>query len=189
MLKIIKRYKNRRLYDTEKKAEITLKTLGEWIEKGITFQVLDNSSGKDITLKTQVQILQEEIKSGKEFGDVLEIVRAIILKGGESTVGILKKSFLAGLGAFTVTKEWAEDVVEELIKKGELAKGDKAKAVREILDKAETKTKEIKTKVQAEVKKGLGKIRGMERKELETLKSQLDRLSQAIERLEKKLEK
>ena len=45
---------------------------------------------------------------------------------------IFEKTLLAGLGLFDLTREKAEKLVNDLIKRGELSQSDKAKAVKEI---------------------------------------------------------
>ncbi|RKY86229.1 polyhydroxyalkanoate synthesis regulator, partial [candidate division KSB1 bacterium] len=54
---------------------------------------------------------------------------------------LLKKGVLLGLGAVTLTKEKAEELVDELIKKGELAREERATAIDEFLKKAEEEEK------------------------------------------------
>ena len=70
---IIKRYQNRKLYDTNTKKYITLAEISVLIIKGEDIQVLDNESGEDITAITLSQIILEQEKkhSGLLPGSVL----------------------------------------------------------------------------------------------------------------------
>jgi polyhydroxyalkanoate synthesis repressor PhaR len=62
---IIKRYPNRKLYDTQTKRYINLDDVAEMIRRGEEIQVIDHASGKDITALTYSQIiLEQEKKSG-----------------------------------------------------------------------------------------------------------------------------
>ena len=56
---LIKKYKNRRLYDTEKSQYITVEDLQQYVVDGLLFRVEDSSSGKDITSATLLQIFVE----------------------------------------------------------------------------------------------------------------------------------
>ena len=56
---IIKKYSNRRLYDTDQSTYITLDELAERIRQGADVRVLDASSGRDLTQATLVQIVLE----------------------------------------------------------------------------------------------------------------------------------
>ena len=58
-IKLIKKYKNRRLYDTERSQYITMEELREYVLQEIDFCVLDATSGKDLTNATLLQIFVE----------------------------------------------------------------------------------------------------------------------------------
>lgn len=65
-MRIIKRYANRKLYDTEKSSYVTLVEILDMVKNGATLQVVDHKSGKDftnITLKNAV--LHATISTGK----------------------------------------------------------------------------------------------------------------------------
>ena len=59
MARLIKKYKNRRLYDTEKSQYITVEELQSYVIEGLPFRVEDSSSGKDITNVALLQIFVE----------------------------------------------------------------------------------------------------------------------------------
>lgn len=59
-MRIIKKYPNRRLYDTDKSAYITLASVHELIKDGVEFKVVDAESGEDITRSILVQIIIEQ---------------------------------------------------------------------------------------------------------------------------------
>ena len=59
-MRVIKKYSNRRLYDTEKSAYITVADVLKLIREGVEFQVLDADSGEDITRSILVQIITEQ---------------------------------------------------------------------------------------------------------------------------------
>ncbi|MBL7978093.1 MAG: polyhydroxyalkanoate synthesis regulator DNA-binding domain-containing protein [Bacteroidetes Order II. Incertae sedis bacterium] len=64
---IIKRYENRKLYDTEARKYVSLPELAELVRKGETIQVLDNVSGDDLTNATLTQIILDEGKKGNSL--------------------------------------------------------------------------------------------------------------------------
>jgi len=63
---VIKKYNNRRLYDTEKNAYVTLASLSEMIKEGRQIEVIDAQTKEDVTAFTLTQIILEEAKS-KQF--------------------------------------------------------------------------------------------------------------------------
>src|SRR3954454_4191284 len=56
---IVKKYSNRRLYDTDESRYITLDELTEKVKKGTDVQVIDAKSGEDLTQSTLTQIILE----------------------------------------------------------------------------------------------------------------------------------
>lgn len=65
MTRIIKKYANRRLYDTETSGYITLDDLKELIVSGITIEVRDAKSGKDISREVLLQLVAEQESLGR----------------------------------------------------------------------------------------------------------------------------
>ncbi|MEZ4271936.1 MAG: polyhydroxyalkanoate synthesis regulator DNA-binding domain-containing protein [Myxococcota bacterium] len=55
--KIVKRYANRKLYDTERSCYVTLDDIATMIKVGDEVQVIDNKSGEDLTSVTLAQII------------------------------------------------------------------------------------------------------------------------------------
>jgi len=89
---------------------------------------------------------------------------------------LFKKTVLMGLGAITITKEKAEQIVDELIKKGELAKEERPKAIQDILNKAEEQEKVLFTKITSEVNKAIAKLDIATKEDLKKLEKKIDEL-------------
>ncbi|KTD75695.1 polyhydroxyalkanoate synthesis regulator DNA-binding domain-containing protein [Legionella waltersii] len=58
-LRLIKKYKNRRLYDTEISQYITLEQLQKYVVDGVDFKIEDSESSKDLTNSVLLQIIVE----------------------------------------------------------------------------------------------------------------------------------
>jgi polyhydroxyalkanoate synthesis repressor PhaR len=81
--RVIKRYANRKLYDTQHSRYVTLDQISEMIRKGDDVQIVDNKTKEDLTSITLAQIIFEEEKKQKSFLP-LQAMRNIIQSGGES---------------------------------------------------------------------------------------------------------
>lgn len=77
MSRLIKKYKNRRLYDTEKSQYITVDDLKRYVIEGLSFRVEDSSSHKDITTATLLQIIVE-MEAGPTTLLSLDLLRQLI---------------------------------------------------------------------------------------------------------------
>ena len=187
MPRVIKRYVNRRLYDTEQKKQITLQDLAQLVKDDVEVQVIDNKTGEDITAEMLVQILRRESKSWKDAVSSTKVLADMVKKGGGTMADVLRKGLLAGIGIFSLTKERAEELVDELVKRGEVSKEEKAKVVKELVDKAEVRSKELAKKIDAQVKKTMTKMKTSKDEEIQSLKEKIDQLSAQVETLQKKI--
>jgi polyhydroxyalkanoate synthesis repressor PhaR len=80
--RIIKRYANRKLYDTEHSRYVTLDQISEMIRNGDDVKIVDNKTKEDLTTVTLAQIIFEEEKKQRSFLP-LGAMRNIIQSGGE----------------------------------------------------------------------------------------------------------
>lgn len=80
--KVIKRYANRKLYDTERSCYVTLEEISQMIKDGEDVQVIDNRSKDDLTAVTLAQILVEEEKKVAKMP--LKLLRGIIQSGNDA---------------------------------------------------------------------------------------------------------
>ena len=85
---IIKKYANRRLYNTQSSSYITLDDLSRMTREGIDFQVLDAKTGNDITHAILTQIIMEEEASGEQMLPV-SFLRQLISMYGDSMQSLM----------------------------------------------------------------------------------------------------
>jgi len=82
-VRIIKRYQNRKLYDTHQSCYVTLEEISQIIREGHEIQVIDNKTKNDITYMTQIQLLFDQERKSLKKGDV-ELLKRVI-RGPEGT--------------------------------------------------------------------------------------------------------
>lgn len=76
-VRIIKRYQNRKLYDTHQSCYVTLEEIAQIIREGHEIQVIDNKTKNDITYTTQIQLLFDQEKKSTKAGDT-ELLKRVI---------------------------------------------------------------------------------------------------------------
>ena len=111
---LIKRYPNRKLYDTEARQYITLEEIAELVRRGDEVQVVDNASGADLTALTLSQIVFELQK--KQRGFLPRSLLAALIHGGTQRLS----GVLGSLGLSEVINSEIKRRVEELVSRGEL---------------------------------------------------------------------
>lgn len=184
---LIKRYRNRRLYDTSRKTFIILSDLEVMIQRDEPITVIDTATGQDITLTTLTAVIGESVQGWRNPTATKALLQAAIKLGGEKSMSILRNTVLAGIGFAELTRKKAEQLIDSLIKTGELSKSEKKKAVLELLSKAEKGTKEVTSKLSQEVEKGFKKISMARKTDIDALSKKVDKLARAIAKIEKKL--
>ncbi len=79
---LIKKYGNRRLYDTADSRYVNLEDIASFIREGRDVQVVDAKTGKDLTRVTLTQIITEDAKD-KPTGLPLELLRQLVVASDE----------------------------------------------------------------------------------------------------------
>jgi polyhydroxyalkanoate synthesis repressor PhaR len=95
----IKKYANRRLYDTESSAYITLDRLAQMVREGREFEVVDAKSGEDITRQVLTQIIVEEEARGSTMLP-LSFLKQLIGLYGNSMQTFVPQYLEAAMDAF-----------------------------------------------------------------------------------------
>jgi polyhydroxyalkanoate synthesis repressor PhaR len=96
---IIKKYANRRLYDTESSSYITLERLAEMVRQKREFKVVDAKSGEDITHNVLTQIIMDEEARGKTMLPI-NFLRQLIGMYGDQMQSMVPQYLEASLDAF-----------------------------------------------------------------------------------------
>lgn len=93
---------------------------------------------------------------------------------------MLKELFYAGIGLASLTKEKAEEIVADLVKKGELSKDEGRETLNNLINRMQEERERLKLKVQEQVESIISSMNLVR-------KSELDEIKKRLEELEKKL--
>jgi polyhydroxyalkanoate synthesis repressor PhaR len=184
---IIKKYPNRKLYDTKEKKYVNLSEISRLIREGAEVKVIDNETKEDITSLILARIIVEQEKSKKiMLPSILSPLR-ILKTGGENMFRLGRKMFLGGLGIVSLTKERANEIAQELIKKGELSQSESKEFVVDLLDKAEKEKNRLIEKIKPEIDKRLERMNFASKKYVDNLEKKIDDLGNKIDQLFQKI--
>ena len=117
---IIKKYANRRLYNTRSSSYITLDFLAKLTREGKDFQVVDAKTGDDITHNILTQIIMEEESSGQQMLPV-GFLRELISMYGNSMQSMIPQYLEASMEAFRKNQEKFHTAMEGSIKNSPFA--------------------------------------------------------------------
>ena len=165
MPRLIKRYSNRKLYDTESSTYVTLEDVEELVRQGHELQIVDNSTGEDITGATLAHIVLEQQKINPSFP--LSALRGIIQSGEE---------FFARLQSpVTQFRQEFRRRAEEL--------EDRGKAIREFVDGTQESIDEMQQRLDNRFRDAVDQLT-----HIPEMRRELTRMRETIETLERRLD-
>ena len=101
---VIKKYANRRLYNTASSSYVTLEHLSEMVKQGVDFVVYDAKTNEDITRTVLTQIIFEEESQGQSLPPI-QFLRQLISFYGNSMQAFLPSYLELSLASFTQQQE------------------------------------------------------------------------------------
>jgi polyhydroxyalkanoate synthesis repressor PhaR len=188
--KVIKRYTNRKLYDTVESRYVTLDEIAQMIKGGAEVKIIDNRTKEDLTSVTLAQIIFEEEKKRSQMP--LGVLREIIRHGGEAVAGFYQEKVQNRLSQSledvrTRTESLRENLeqrvrgVTQLLRR-EGAEGEK-NPVKDVLAAGQSAVEELRSKVDQSVKQALDAIGSPS-----AIAAEIDKLRVKLEALEKKID-
>lgn len=175
--KIIKRYTNRKLYDTVESRYVTLDEIAEMVKSGAEVKIIDNRTKDDLTSVTLAQIIFEEEKKTSKMS--LETLRDLIRHGGEMAQRIVEGTQAELRGRVEAVRAAAEQRVQHLITRSQVT-SDRAK---ELVQTSQEAMVSLQRRVDERVR---STVEGMSN--LTEVRTQLEDISKRLAELEQRLE-
>ncbi len=176
---VIKRYSNRKLYDTEAKRYITLEGLADLIREGAEVHITDHETGEDITaliLAQTVFDLEKRLKGGLPGTVLTNLIRA-----GSDTLSQLRGAFTAEDSEARIDAE-LEHRLQVLVQQGELDQDQAARLLDQLI--AAGQTVPLPERITGQVVSRALKQRGIpSRAELQRLVRRVEALSVELDEL------
>ncbi len=119
---VIKKYANRRLYNTDSSSYITLEDLAKMVRDDVEFEVLDAKTSEDITHSILTQIIMEEEASGGEQMLPVNFLRQLIGMYGNSMQSLMPSYLEASMQNFRQNQSKIREAFEKGISNSPLAK-------------------------------------------------------------------
>lgn len=171
--KIIKRYSNRKLYDTERSTYITLEEIRDMVRDGEDIRIIDNATKEDLTNVTLAQIIFEQEKAHKRLLP-LSSLRYIIQQSGED----IFQKFQTPVNQFRDEVKKKADALEE-----------GGKAVREFIETTQRSLDDMQNRIDDRMKDAIDQLTHIPqmRREMEELEKRISQMDTRIRHLESAL--
>lgn len=137
-MRTIKRYANRKLYDTKESHYVSLPDILELVRAGDDVEVTDSRTGEDLTSVVLAQAMAEEEKKAEGSVLPLDTLKELIRRGSKELNEIMRKSRLAGKGAMQMAEESSSKYFRKLVDYGEVSE-DEARSYLRLLSRRVTK--------------------------------------------------
>ena len=172
---VIKKYANRRLYNTDSSSYITLEDLAKMVRDDVEFEVLDAKTSEDITHSILTQIIMEEEASGGEQMLPVNFLRQLIGMYGNSMQGLMPSYLEASMENFRTNQGKIREAFE---------KGMSANPIAAI---HETNMAMMRAAAETFIP-GAGAAAKQEKAKAETAPAELDLLREQMAQMQKKLD-
>ncbi len=129
---IIKKYANRKLYDTKEKRYLTMDHLAEMIKAGREVSVIDNETGKELTSSIVSRLLARETED-KDKAVPTNVLIQMLRKGRGTLVGYGKRYVSLWQGALTLSREEMDKLINSLVRDKELSESEGRSLKKEII--------------------------------------------------------
>ena len=150
MRRVVKRYANRKLYDTTSSRYVALDDVAAFVRRGDEVEVTDNETGEDLTAVTLAQIILEDERKKKSFLS-LPVLQDLVRYGGDALAEATKQ----GMEAFGEMREAAEKRVSELVPEG----AGRGKLIDDVLESSRRRIDDLQRRVDEGLKESVSRLR------------------------------
>lgn len=182
---LIKKYANRKLYDTTDKRYLTMDRLSELIKSGEEVSIVDNETGDDLTSSIVSQLLARE-DSDTDKAVPSRVLMQMLRKGRGTLFGYGKKYVSLWQSALTLSKDEIEKLVNSLVHDKEISESEGNNLKNEILGYANNLKSWIIDSIDQRVSEGLKVMNLSSKDQVNELSKRVDELTRKVKELDKK---
>lgn len=186
-MRLIKRYRNRRLYDTELRKIITHSDLRQYIINDIDLKIVDNATGRDITIPVLKSIIGDTKAEIRASGP--KVIGAIFKKGGIDFMDMFKKLTLASIGAVNLTRDKLDEMFDELVRKGEMSEDERSRAIKNLVEKAAESSEKVRKWTEDAFDNLSSRFSAKYGEQIAQLSNRIEQLNVRLNELERKLDR
>jgi polyhydroxyalkanoate synthesis repressor PhaR len=177
---LIKRYPNRKLYDTASKRYIALEGISDLIRQGNGVKIVDHLTGEDLTTVILSQVILENEK--KRTGFLPHSVLISLIQSGGTKIGSMRRELFSSIDPLINIEEEIERRFKLLAEAGDLTQEQAEDWIRKLSTVRQHKV-DVLSPVEKTLKTILARRGVASRAELENLSRQIDEISAKLDAL------
>lgn len=183
---LIKKYANRKMYDTSDKRYVSRNQLTELIKKGEEVAIIDNRTGEDLTAAIVSQLIGMESQDKKNDAAVSSrFLMQLLRKGGGTLTDYAKKYVSLWQGAFTMAEDEIDKLVNKLVKNKELSLSEGSRLKKEIIGFTNSLKGWISESIDTRVGEVFDAMNIATNDHIKALSAKVDLLDKKVKQLEK----
>ena len=179
----IKKYANRKMYDTTDKKYISMDELSKLIKAGGEVSIIDNTTGEDLTTSIVSRLIALDKKSKDKVVSSRVLIQ-LLRKGGDTLTDYAKKYVSLWQGALTMAEDEVDRLVNLLVKDKEISKSEGSKLKKEITGYTDSLKNWIRENIDRRINEVLGVMNLASKDNIEDLSARIDKLSRRLKKLE-----
>jgi polyhydroxyalkanoate synthesis repressor PhaR len=179
-MRTIKRYSNRKLYDTEDKRYITLEQIAALVRENQDIKVVDNQTGEDLTTVTLSQILLEQEKR-KETSLPKSFFTNLIQRSTTQVMDFTKKNVLSWFDSSFASEQEVDANVDKMVQSGEVSQDEAKKLKDEFRARASSFKKKMDEMIERRVQDVLERLNIPTKSDVARLNERLDEITRKFE--------
>ena len=182
---LIKKYANRKMYDTTDKRFISREQLAELIKKGEEVAIFDNRTGEDLTTAIVSQLIGLESKKSENDEVVSSrFMMQLLRKGGGTLTDYAKKYVSLWQGALTMAEDEIDKLVNRLVKNKELSLNEGKRLKNEIIGYTDSLKNWISERIDSRVSEVLDAMNVAKNEDIKALTAKVETLAKKVKQLE-----
>ena len=179
---LVKRYSNRKLYNTRESRYITLDELADLVKAGTEIRVVDNDSGEDLTSVTLSQILLENERKKRDA--LPRLVLTELIQKGDKLFDTVRRSISSGFEMLTDAETGLERNIRRLVSRGELSSEEGESLLRRLTDWVRENREDLEGQIDRRIQQIARRLDVPMQEDVDRLKASIERLHSAVDRLE-----
>jgi polyhydroxyalkanoate synthesis repressor PhaR len=180
----IKKYANRKMYDTTDKRYVSMQQVARLIKSGEEVSIIDNKTGEDITAAIVSRLIGQDKKAR---GSVVSprIMMQLLRKGSDTLTDYAKKYTSLWQEALTMAEDEVDNVVGALVKDKQLSRDEGSRLKKEITGYTDSLKNWIGERVDRRMNEALAAMNLASRDQVAALTKKIDKLSREVAQLKK----
>lgn len=178
---IIKRYPNRKLYNTEARQYITLEGIADLIRAGNEVQVTDHASGDDLTALTLTQIILEQEK--KQVGLMSNSFLTGLIRAGNDRINAIQRSLPSPVHFVRQIDDEIKQRIQSLVQQGDLSEKEGKRLIDKLVRQSARRVNDLFGVSDARLEAALRERGAPTQADIEQINTQVEELSRQIQAL------